>query len=252
MRKLTMNGNVYYLFERDLTSNHVSYHFCFKSWENFNTFGKIKKAQEKINNIFSEENIFYVLNDPRFHKAITPENKFISDPYFHVTLYGAEDNIYREVNNSFFINTQYKYNYFTKLISNLNKPTNFKCGFTIDEFKKIPHDLKSKSYEITKLFKNEFLDVIYAFDFSPSGEIIHENLNIEIIPKYSRINFKRWVSILKNNFSNINSNFFEKYDRLFEHYNPYKFHFHLKIKIYKQQNPTIKFYRSYGSSNPYI
>jgi len=247
-----MNTNVYYLFERDLTSNHVSYHFCFKFWENFNSFGKLKKAQEKINNIFLEENIFHVLNDSRFHKAITSENKFIKDPYFHITLDGAENEIYKKVNNSFFINTKYKYNYFTKLIVNLKKPTNFKCGFGINEFKKIPHELKNKSYEITNLFKNEFSNVIYAFDFFPSGEIIHENINIEIVPKYSKINFEHCVNILKNNFSNVNSNFFEKYDRLFENYSPNKFHFHLKIKIYKHQNPTIKFYRSYGCSNPYI
>lgn len=252
MTQLNMNGNIYYLFERDLTSKHVSYHFCFKEWDHFKSCGKIKESQDQILNIFEEKDLIYVLNDSKFHKAITPQNNFIEDSYFHITLYGADDTTYEDINQKFHIKTNYKYNYFTKKIKELDKSTNFKCGFTIDEFKKISHDLKNESYDITRLFKKEFSNVIYAFDFSKCGNIIHDNINIEIIPRYSKLSFFQCVDIIKNNFSNVNSNFFEKYISLFDNYNPTKFHFHLKIKLYKDQEPVIKFYRSYGSLNPYI
>lgn len=248
-----MNGNnLYYLFERDLTSNHVSYHFCFKRWENFNLNGKLHEHKKNIFNIFERNELFDILENSKYHKSITPENKFISSPYFHMTL--SSDNLvdYQRVNQKFHIKTNFKYNYFTKLISDLEYPTNFKCGFPLEEYKMISHNLKQESFQITSLFKNYIQNLIYAFDFTSEGDIIQDNINVEIVPKYSKNSFLVCKEIIKNNFNNIDSSFLNKYDLMFENYDPYKFHFHLKFKLYKSQKPTIKFYRSYNSKNPYL
>jgi len=249
-----MTGNTYYLFEKDLTSCHVSYHFCFKQWENFKikNSGKIRKSQEELFDIFSKENLLNLLNNSNFHKAITPENKFIEEPYFHMSLFGGNEEDFKQINEKFFISTNYKYNYFTKPIKSLNYPTEFKCGFRLEEFRKITHDLKSEAYQITKLFKNDLTDVIFAFDFTSKGDIINENINIEILPKYSVDNFMSCKNILLDNFYGVDKSTLNKYDRIFISYYPEKFHFHIKIKIYKNKKSTVKIYRTYNSKNPYL
>lgn len=256
MVKSIMNDNIntYYLFERDITSNHVSYHFCFKKWENFDISetGKISQVNKKVFEIFNNCDLFYILNDPLFHKVLTPENNFIKSPYFHMSVYGGSDDHYRHISENFFIKTKYKCNYFTKLLCDLNYPTKFKCGFRIDEFKEIPHDFKMQAYKVTKLFQNNLKDVIYAFDFSEEGEIINDNINIEILPKYSIDNFFSCKSIIETNFLNIDHKTLNKYDKMFLSYDRTKFHFHIKIKLYKNQKPTVKIYRTYNSENPYI
>jgi hypothetical protein len=253
MKKL--NNNVYYMFERDLTSNQVSYHFCFKTWENFQLSGsgKLKKCEERIFNIFEKSNLLAQLNNSTFHKAITPENEFIKSPYFHMSMHGGSDEDYLQINDKFFIKCDYKYNYFTKLIKNLDHCTEFKCGFRKDEFKKINHDLKTKAYEISKLFDDHSADVLFAFDFTSNGDVINDNINIEILPKYSTDTFISCKNIIQHNFAEVNKNMLNNYDKIFTSYYAQKFHFHIKIKIYKNQSPTVKIYRTYNSiQNPYM
>mgnify|MGYP003343499902 CR=1 FL=1 len=68
----------YYLFERDLTSDHVSYHYCFLNYEKvqFNEKSKIQKDYQYLYDILTTD-LKDIKQLPYFHKAITPQNKFI-------------------------------------------------------------------------------------------------------------------------------------------------------------------------------
>ena len=125
----------YYLFERDLTSDHVSYHYCFLDYQkvSFPSKSKIEKEYETIYNILTDK-IDGVRGMRTFHKAITPCNKFIESPYFHLSLNGINEQEYQLINDTFGLNTNYRYSYFTKLMSDIGNKTDFKCGFLFGEF----------------------------------------------------------------------------------------------------------------------
>ena len=108
----------YYLFERDLTSEHVSYHYCFLDYQkvSFHPKSKIQKDYDYIYNILTNK-LDGVKGMHTFHKAITPCNKFIESPYFHLSLNGVSEQEYQLINDTFGLNTSYQYSYFTILIS---------------------------------------------------------------------------------------------------------------------------------------
>lgn len=243
----------YYLFERDLTSDHVSYHYCFLDYNEvfFKEKSKIKNDYNYIYNILTNE-----LNEVQglrtFHKAITPQNKFIESSYFHLSVNGVTEQEYQLINKSFGLNTKYRYSYFTKLIDNIGKGTDFKCGFLLGEFNNIDHKMKNDATDLARLLGGGTYNVLYAFDFDKNGNVIHDNINVELLPNYSVDTFLNTKSILFESFPNINKNIFDRYERIFDGYTPNKFHFHFKVKLYKDQKPTVKFYRTYNSTNPYI
>jgi len=243
----------YYLFERDLTSNHVSYHYCFLDYQkvSFHPKSKIQKDYDYIYDILTNK-LDGVKGMRTFHKAITPCNKFIKSPYFHLSLNGVSEQKYQLINDTFGLNTKYQYSYFTKLMSDIGKKTDFKCGFLLGEFNKIDHKMKSDALELAGLLGGGAYNVLYAFDFDKNGNVIHDNINVELLPNYTTENFLHVKTALKECFPHINKKLFDKYETMFEEYIPTKFHFHFKVKLYKNQKPTVKFYRTYNSTNPYI
>ena len=244
----------YYLFEKDLTSNHVSYHYCFlKSPEDisFNKKSKIKNDYYNIARVINTH-LNNIPSIPFCHKAITPVNKFIDTPYFHLSLLTPSGKEYSIINDLFKIKTDRKYCYFTKKIPDLNNQSNFKCGFLQGEFSDTGHQMKKQSIEIANKFKGFSSQILYAFDFDDTGNIIHDNINIEIVPTYSSETFHEIKNTLISLFPHIDRSISNKYDFLFSNYYPKKFHFHFKIKIYSNQSETVKFYRTYNSPNPYL
>lgn len=243
----------YYLFERDLTSDHVSYHYCFLDYQkvSFPSKSKIQKDYDYIYNILTND-----LNDINgirtFHKAITPQNKFIESPYFHLSVNGINEQEYQSINNAFGLNTKHRYSYFTKSMSDIGKRTGFKCGFLLGEFNNIDHDMKQDAFVLAKTLGGGTYNVLYAFDFDENGNVIHDNINVELLPNYSTETFLNTKEILTECFTGINKTVFDKYECMFDGYYPSKFHFHFKVKLYKDQKPTVKFYRTYNSKNPYI
>jgi len=242
----------YYLFEKDLTSNHVSYHYCFLTGERkiFPEKSKIKSNYQYVNDIF-ENYLNDVTNFSSFHKAITPQNKFIDVPYFHLSL-NASDKDFKIINDCFKINTPYRYCYFTKKIPNLLDSVDFKCGFTSDQFLKIDHKMKSEAIELSKKFFGHYTNVLYAFDFDKNGNILDDNINIELLPIYCIDSFNSIKNILLDIYPYIDKTSLTKYEKHFLNYSAEKFHFHFKIKLFVNGKETIKFYRTYNSSNPYL
>jgi hypothetical protein len=244
----------YYLFERDLTSNHVSYHYCFLNYDEvkFPENSKIQEHYDYLRKILSTD-LSSVKRLSSFHKAITPQNKFIDTPYFHLSVDNISPEEYKTINDRFGINTNYRYNYFTKIISDIEaKEKYFKCGFLSHIFRNIAHDMKSDALEVTRKLFDGNCNVLYAFDFDQSGSIIHDNINIELLPQYSSVNFLKIKNNLKSLFPHLNVELFDIYDKMFLDYSPEKFHFHFKVKLYKNEPPAVKFYRTYNSSNPYL
>lgn len=242
----------YYLFERDLTSNHVSYHFCFLNLDqiDFPNKSKIKEDYEFIFDLINN-NLRSVHSLPYFHKAITPANKFIETPYFHLSLNASKED-YLLINECFKIKTDYKYCYFTKKIADLTSYTDFKCGFLMDEFSNIEHKMKNESIKIANKFLDYSSQILYAFDFDLDGNVINDNINIEILPSYSLNSFYKIKETVVDLFPHIDIDVLDKYDSMFSDYHPEKFHFHFKIKLYSDKKPTVKFYRTYNSKNPYL
>lgn len=243
----------YYLFERDLTSDHVSYHYCFLDYEkvSFIEKSKIKNEYEYIRNILSHE-LTSIRGLNTFHKAITPPNKFIRQSYFHLSVNSINKNEYELINNIFGLNINNRYGYFTKLVDDIGKKTNFKCGFLLNEFNSIDHKMKNDAKDLAKNFNGGEYNVLYAFDFDKNGNVIHDNINIELLPSYSVDSFLNIKQKLLEYFPHINKSILDKYETMFKDYNPSKFHFHFKIKLYNDCYPTVKFYRTYNSKNPYI
>lgn len=243
----------YYLFERDLTSDHVSYHYCFLNYEKveFKDKSRIKKDYEYLYTILTTD-LKDIKSLPFFHKAITPENKSIESPYFHLSVNAIGEQEYQLINRTFGLNTSYKYSYFTKLISDIGKKTPFKCGFLLNEFNSIKHEMKEEALDLAKSVGGSNYNVLYAFDFDADGNVIEDNINIEILPNYSKETFVNIKNVLQSKFPHINQHYLEKYEKMFDGYVPTKFHFHFKVKLYKNQKPTVKFYRTYNSTNPYI
>lgn len=243
----------YYLFERDLTSSHVSYHYCFLKYENvqFNNKSKIQEDYKYLYNILSN-NLKDIKTLPSFHKAITPQNKFIESSYFHLSVNAINEQEYKLINKTFGLNTNYKYSYFTKLISDIGKETSFKCGFLLNEFSKINHKMKEEALDLAKSVGGSNYNILYAFDFDSAGNVIEDNINVEILPNYSKETFVSIKNVLYKKFSHMNVEYLEKYEKMFDGYTPSKFHFHFKVKLYADNKPTIKFYRTYNSTNPYI
>lgn len=242
----------YYLFEKDLTSKHVSYHYCFLDCENvlFNEKSKIKKDYENISDLINNH-LFDVQSISSFHKAITPKNNFIEVPYFHLSL-NATDKDYLIINDCFKIKTEYKYCYFTKKIPDLTEFSDFKCGFLLDEYLKINHIMENHSVQIADTFSKCSSQILYAFDFDKEGNVNHDNINIEILPVYSEESFLEISKKIMEMFPHVDVNVLKKYKTMFLDYYPEKFHFHFKIKLYSDQKETVKFYRTYNSKNPYL
>jgi len=243
----------YYLFERDLTSEHVSYHYCFLDYQkvSFHPKSKIQKDYDHIYNILANE-LDNVHGMRTFHKAITPQNKFIETPYFHLSVNGIDEQEYQLINSAFGLNTKHRYSYFTKSMIDIGKRTDFKCGFLLGEFNNIEHEMKQDAIDLAKTLGGGTYNVLYAFDFDENGKVIDDNINVELLPNYSTETFLNTKKILTECFPHINKTLFDKYEHMFDGYYPTKFHFHFKVKLYKGQKPTVKFYRTYNSKNPYI
>jgi len=243
----------YYLFERDLTSDHVSYHYCFLNYDKvqFINKSKIQKDYEYLYDILTND-LKEIRTLPYFHKAITPQNKFIESPYFHLSVNAISEQEYQLINKTFGLNTNYKYSYFTKLISDIGHKTSFKCGFLLNEFNNIEHKLKEEALDLAKSVGGSNYNILYAFDFDDDGKVIEDNINVEILPNYSKETFVSIKNVLETKFSHMNGYYLEKYEKMFNGYIPSKFHFHFKVKLYQDQKPTVKFYRTYNSTNPYI
>lgn len=243
----------YYLFEKDLTTNHVSYHYCFLDCKKvyFPKKSKIQKDYAYICDVL-ERKLGNVKKLQTFHKAITPQNKFVESSYFHFSVSGISNEEYQLINSVFKIKVKNRYGYFTKLINDAEKETNFKCGFLLHEFDAIDHKMKSDAKDVAKILGGGAYNVLYAFDYDKDGNVIHDNINIELLPNYSTDTFLTTKQKLLEYFPNIDRIVFDKYDSIFESYYPQKFHFHFKVKLYNDRDSVVKFYRTYNSKNPYV
>jgi hypothetical protein len=237
----------YYIFEKDLTSKHVSYHYGFSKSEkiHFNKKSKIKTSYDYVYNFLNELEKNNIFCD--FNMVITPQNTFINTSYFHF-LKGPNDKCdYKDINKIFGLNTEHEYIYFTKIIDDLGKFSKFKCGFSSNQFNDIDHQMKNfvlsflEDFNLKELGLDENL-IVYSFDFDENGNIIHDNINIEISYQNSFESFLKIKQKLIHFFDNINKDVFDQYENSFKKLQIS----HFKIKFYKNNVPTIKLYRTYN------
>lgn len=235
----------YKMFEKELTfGNHVSYHFIYNYFDtlspsNSKLYQYEKELKEKINPFIDLKG---------FQNAITTPNTTIKeDAYFHVGMFQKQIN--KSVKDFFKINTDVYIMYFTKKIKDVVKETEFKCGYPLNVFlNSIEHKFKREAIELVDLFSEESSNYIIANNFYQDGSINHDEINVEIIPKYSKENYFSLKNKLLNTFS-LKKDVFDLYDKKFENYIKSDFHYHVKIKL-KDSNPTVKFYRTFPF-NPY-
>ena len=101
--------------------------------------------------------------------------------------------------------------------------------------------------KVIKLFKDNYIDIILASDFTQDGKVTNKDINIEIIPHIKK--YKEIGKILEKNF---NLPKLDYYKGSFDDYNEKDFAWHIKIKLFRYyKKPIVKFYKTYPN-NPYL
>ena len=232
----------YKMFEKEITSgNHVSYHFCVdKFGGNFNPKSKHYKIDEGLSK--------FDLDFTPYECNITTSNTTSEGDYFHISYLMKDRSVtylQQDILKTFDINIDFPALYFTRSYPITD---GFKCGFDLKVFKSFNSRFYNESIEILKKFHSKFNAVIFAGDFTQDGKFIDESINIEIIPFQQKETYFSIKNVLLENFD------VEKihgYDLLFEDYTIEKFCWHTKIKLFRDNEPIVKFYRTYPD-NPFI
>lgn len=234
----------YYMFEKELTyGNHVSYHFIY---DYFDTISSPKSKLYQYEK-FLKENISRKIDLNGFQNAITTPNTTLNEDAFHI---GSDKKLIDDNIKSFFkINCNFPVIYFTKKISNAEKISPYKCGYTVNVLSKLNNNFKDCAFSMRELFKSDAKQFIFASHFNEDGIENQEELNVEIVPHYSKENFLEIQKKLLDNFE-IKKEILSLYEKKFKNYKRENFHYHIKIKFTKK-GTIVKFYRTYPK-NPYV
>ena len=233
----------YKMFEREITKgNHRSYHVCVdKFGGNFHPNSKHYPIDESLSEID--------LDYSTYECNITVANHTSPGDYFHVSYLmkdkGHKPYIQRDVLDAFNIPVDFNVIYFTRAFPYVD---GFKCGFDLNTYKSFNSIFFDDVVSIVQKFEKQYNAVIFAGDFTKDGEFIDDSINIEIIPYQHRQTYQLVKKVLLDNYDVEKIHF---YDRMFESYNTKDFAWHTKIKLYKDKEPVVKFYRTYPK-NPYI
>ncbi len=232
----------YKMFEKEITKGaHTSFHFCVdKFGNNFHPRSKqypIDQALSKFDKDWSN-----------YDMAITTSTTTSEGDYFHIS--SLKNNVIkcieRDVLDMFNIpNLDFNCIYITKAFPYVDT---FKCGFDFQTFSKFNSNLFGEATKVFSLFREMYNGVMFAGDFTKDGEFIDDSINIEVIPHQR--SFARIKLILLDNFD-IDRDKIGYYDRKFMKYEIEDHAWHIKIKLYKDRDPTVKFYRTYPN-NPYL
>lgn len=241
--------HTYKMFEKELTQgNHVSYHFMYKYFDTISPKNsKLYLYERELKNTVTK---YCDLNG--FQNALTTPNTTLNeDACFHVGIHKRF--IDANIKDFFKIKTNLPLIYFTKKVKEATKESMFKCGYTLTTLKELNHSLESSAIETLNLFKDETSQPIFASYFTKEGKIIEDEMNVEIIPKYSKENYFSIKQKILKNFQ-VKKEILDLYDKKFVDYHQNDFHYHVKIKLKKEGNCTVKFYRTYPfwTKNPYL
>lgn len=214
----------YQLFETEVTKgDHKSIHYSLDKFE-----GELDKG----------------LDLSKYELSMTALGTHIENTFFHVHHLDRDgDYLTQDVLDAYKINVDFPVIYFTRQFPYTD---NFKCGFHLNTFKKFKSSFFRDTVKIIKLFKGHFIDVFLAGDFTKDGEFIDDSINIEIIP--FQLNHQEIIDILSKNFE-IDKEYVMRDE--FLHYDIGQFAWHIKIKLYKDREPVVKFYRT-SPYNPYL
>ena len=238
-------SHLYKMFEKELThGNHVSYHFFYNYFDtispkNSKLYQYEKQLKETVTNYFDLVG---------FQNTITSPNTTLrDDASFNVAMYTRF--IDDETKKFFHINSKFPITYFAKKVNDSIKPSPYKCGYVYETLKYLKHPLEDKIIEFMDFFKEETSHPIFASHFDENGESIEDEMNLEIMPHYTRENFLSLKKKLIENFD-VKKEVLDLYDKKLLNYKETDFHYHLKIKL-KSNKTIIKFYRTYPI-NPYL
>ncbi len=180
----------------------------------------------------------------KYETSITELGPDIQNPVFHIHHLDRDgDYLTKDVLDAYNINVNFPTIYFTREFPYTD---NFKCGFHFDTFKKFKSSFFKDTIKIIKLFKGHFIDVLLAGDFTKDGDFIDESINIEVIPLQHH--HQEVIKILTDNFE-IDKKYVMQNEFLC--YELSKFAWHIKIKLYKEKDTVVKFYKT-SPINPYI
>jgi hypothetical protein len=234
----------YYIFEKELTSgNHVSYHFVYDYFRPLSPVNSKVYPYEK----FLFENVSSKIDLNGFQNALTVPNTTSDGAYLHIGMH--KKSIGSEVKDLFHIKVDFPIIYFTKPLDDLFKKSRHKCGYYSTQLKNLNHKFEDQSLELMNEFRDETQYFILASYFGENGEVLHDEMNVEILPKYSKNNYYQLKDKLLKRY-NLKKDIFDLYDKKFETYERSDFHYHVKIKL-NDSKTTVKFYRTYPH-NPYI
>lgn len=234
----------YYIFEKELTKgNHVSYHFVYDYFRPLSPINSKVYFYEK----YLFENISSQIDLNGFQNALTVPNTTSDGAYIHIGMH--KKFIDSEVKNLFKIKVDFPIIYFTKPLNDALKISKHKCGYYPSYLKSLNHKFEAQSLDLMDEFREETQHFILASYFDENGYVIQDEMNVEILPKYSKDNYFRLKDKLLKKY-NLKPGIFELYDKKFENYKKDDFHYHVKIKL-TDIKTTVKFYRTYPH-NPYI
>ena len=232
----------YKMFEKEITKGaHTSFHFCVdKFGNNFHPKSKqypIDQELSTYNKDFSD-----------YECAITTSTTTSEGDYFHITSLTKNRNIIyleQDVLEMFNIPIDFDCIYFTRAFPYVD---GFKCRFDLKTFGTFGSTLRDDAMKVSLLFEGMCNAQIFAADFTKDGEYIDESINIEVLPYQSL--YYPVSEILVRNFD-IDKNKISYYNNKFKDYKKADYSWHIKIKLYKNRDPVVKFYRTYPI-NPYL
>ena len=233
----------YKMFEREITKgNHVSYHFCVDTFgDNFHPKSKHYPIDQALSKIDFDETTYEL--------SITTANTTSEGDYFHISFLlkdkAHKPYLQRDVLDAFNIPVDFNVIYFTRAFPYVD---GFKCGFDLNTYRSFNSIFFDDVVSIVQKFEKQYNAVIFAGDFTKDGEFIDDSINIEIIPYQHRQTYQLVKKVLLDNYD---VRKIHQYDRKFEVYNTDDFAWHFKIKLYKDKEPIVKFYRTYPE-NPYL
>ena len=171
----------------------------------------------------------------------------ITDPrtHFHIH-YLNRDGDYMEKNvlDAYDINVDFPVIFFGR---ELPYRDGFRCAYHLNTLKKFNSPFLKDVIKVIKLFKENYIDIILASDFTQDGKVTNKDINIEIIPHIKK--YKEIGKILEKNFDLPKLDY---YKGSFDDYNEKDFAWHIKIKLFRYyKKPIVKFYKTYPN-NPYL
>jgi hypothetical protein len=232
----------YVMFEREITSgNHISYHFAYK-----NRFSTISDPRSTLYPLEKHLEDSIKVNLFGYTMGITPQNTtWKEDPVFHIGGLGQE--LDPMLKDYFHIVPKFPVFYFTKSLKSVLLVSPHKCGFHWDSLLDLRHPQEDHALAIANCFYDEANDIIFACHFDEKGNVIGDEINIEIMPQYNmwdivkqKLIYHFFIDPLK----------VAVYDNMFQYYRPEQFHWHFKVKL-RSDGTTIKFYRTLPH-NPYL